>query len=107
MIIKISPVGKINRRLLVTNIKDDQVLSRENLQVQGTGEDLTIKKVAGSSRYNITSVGSSGITWADRYYSVNNRKNFFFSNGVLYSIDEAGSTVELLSIFDPNAIPCS
>ena len=107
MIVTIKPTGRINRRLLTTNIKDTEVLSRENLMVLGQGDNLTIKKVPGSSRYNSTSVGSSGISWADRYYSINNRKNFFFSGGKLYFIDENGNTTEGLAFFNVNAVPCS
>src|SRR3990167_9411973 len=108
MILDLKPTGRINRRSMVTTIEDDQVLARENMMVIGSKkEGLYIKKMSGSSRYNSTSVGSNGITWADRYYAASNRKNFMFSNGVLYFIDENGNTSSLLSFFNQTAIPCS
>lgn len=106
-IISWSPTGRINRRALVQDLEDDEVLYRENWMVQGSPKKLYNKKHPGSDRYNTTSVGSYACTWADRYYSENNRKNFFFSGGILYFIDEAGNATALISTFDINAIPCS
>lgn len=109
MIARLKPTGRINRRSLVTTIEDTQVLSRENLNVIGSKvEGFFVKKVSGADRYNSTSVGSSGVVWADRYYGKQSiRKNFMFSGGMLYFIDENGNTSSLLGFFNPNAIPCS
>ncbi len=104
-IITLKPVGRINRRNLVTQIGDEEVLSRENLFVIGDKEKY-VKKLPGASRYNSTSVGSMPVTAMFRYYSkANMRKNFFFSNGKLYFIDDLGNTTELVSVFAPTAYP--
>ena len=107
VITPIKPTGKINRRNLVTDIEDTEVLSRENLSVIGT-KNFIIKKIPGSSRLNATSVGSSPITWQHRYYNTSQvQRTFFFSGGYLYYSDENGNTTQLLGIFSPNAYPCS
>jgi len=104
-LLTIKPIGRINRRNLVTQIGDEEVLMRENLHVIGDKEKY-LKKVPGSIRYNSTSVGSNPVVSIFRYYSKSSlRKNFFFSGGVLYHIDDSGNTTALISIFSPIAYP--
>lgn len=106
-IVKLSPTGKINRRDLVTDIEDTQVLSRENLAVIGS-KNLKVKKLPGSDRFNSTNAGNGPIVWAHRYYNTTPvARTFFFAQGILYYIDENGNVTTLLSIFSPNAYPCS
>lgn len=105
--VKIMPVGNIDRRSMVTQGKSSAVLSRENLMVIGVDEkDRFIRKVPGANRYNSTSVGSFGVSSMTRYYAQDkSRKNFFFSGGRVYFIDENGNASEVLSLFDVNAYP--
>ena len=107
-IIRIEPIEKINRRDLVTDIGDKQVLSRENLAVIGS-KNMKVKKLPGSSRLNATAVDSTGpITWIHRYYNTTPvARTFFFSQGKLYYTDENGNTSELLTLFSTNAYPSS
>ena len=106
-IISISPVGNIDRRNLVTLGKSEDVLSRENLAVIGINKDeRRVRKMAGSDRYNTTSVGSLPVTSIFRYYSgASLRKNFFYAGGYLYFIDESGTATQILGFFSLNAYP--
>lgn len=105
---RISPTGTINRRAVVTDLENDQVLVRENCYIVGEKPYLRVKKFPGSDRYNSTSVGSSPVVWAHRYYTkANLRKNFFFSGGSIYHIDDNGNTTQGLSVFSPIAYPTS
>jgi len=103
----VRPVGNIDRRSLVTQGNSTSVLYRENLMVIGSKEeDRFIKKHSGSDRYNATSVGSYPAVSPFRYYGSGNiRKNFFFSGGKVYFIDEHGNTSEVLTFFNVNAYP--
>ena len=105
--IVVRPVGNIDRRNLVTQGKSSDVISRENLHVIGIKEDeRMLRKLSGSNRYNTTSVGAFPVTSMFRYYSTNDvRKNFFYSGGYLYFIDEAGNTTSVLGFFSPIAYP--
>jgi hypothetical protein len=107
-IVRINPTGRINRRAITTELPSDQVLKRENFYVTGQKPYLKVKKFAGSDRYNSNSVGSLPVVWASRYYTkANKRKNFFFSGGTLYHIDDLGNTSSLITTFSPTAYPVS
>ena len=104
--IKIAPIGNIDRRHLVNLGNNIDVLSRENLSVIGfKSEERHIKKCSGSDRYNLESVGNYQVVSPFRYYGLNSRKNYFFSGGRVYFIDENGNTSEVLSLFNVNAYP--
>lgn len=105
--VKIMPVGNIDRRSLVTQGKSNAVLTRENMFVVGSDpESQFIRKHSGSDRYNSSTVSSYKAVSPFRYYDVlNSRKNFFFSGGKVWFIDEAGNTDEVLSLFNVNAYP--
>src|SRR3990167_4520678 len=106
-LLTINPTGLMNRRDLVTRIGDDQVLTRENFRVIGL-KDKRNKKIPGSDRYNTTSVGSDPVVWMFRYYTkLLKRKNFFFSGGGLYHIDDSGNTTLIIGTFNPEAYPCA
>lgn len=106
---RIKPIGRINRRAIITDTPEDQVLSRENFYVTGQKPYLKVKKFPGSDRYNSTSVGSYPIVWAFRYQTkLNKRRNYFFGGGFLYHIDDLGNTTAINpAVFDPTAYPCA
>lgn len=105
-IIRISPVGQINRRDIVTDIGDEQVLSRQNMAVIGS-KNKKVKKVPGSSRHAFVD-SSTPVTWITRYYNQTQvARTFFFSGGKLYYADENGNVTQLITIFNPNAYPVS
>ena len=62
-ITRLMPTGRINRRDKPDEISDDQVLSRENIQVIGS-KNKYLRKLPGSDRLNATPVGANGINWA-------------------------------------------
>lgn len=104
-IIRIDPVERINRRDIVTEIGDKQVLSRENFAVIGA-TNKRVKKLAGSDRLNATNAGNGPIVWIYRYYNKTPvARIFFFGAGTLYYSDENGNVTTLISTFDPNAYP--
>ena len=105
---KIRPVGIIDRRGIVTTIGDKNVLTRENLMVVGqTDEERYLKKMAGSRRFNSTTVSSTKpVTSLFRYYTkADVRKTFFFCDGSIYYIGSNGGTTQLESLFNKNAYP--
>lgn len=108
-IVNIPCTDRINRRAILSEVPNGQVISRTNFYVTGQKPYLKVKKFPGSDRYNATSVGNYPAVWAHRYYTkLDVRKNFFFSSGVLYFIDEHGNTTALTpTVFSPTAYPCS
>lgn len=108
--VKLTPNGRINRRTVMTTIKDDEVVIRENLFVNGSGKS-TNKKFYGSDRLTTTSLGNTPVIWGTRYYNVNQRVTFFFSSGNLYQQQEGGGTTTLSpAVFSEdinNISPCS
>lgn len=107
-IVRIKPTGRMNRRAIATDLADTQVINRVNFYVSGQKEYAKVKKFPGSTRYNSTSVGDEAVTWAARYYTkANKRRNYFFSNGVLYHIDDLGTTTTVGSFFSMEAYPVS
>lgn len=87
--------------------KTTSVLTRRNFHVIGSEEaERFIRKVPGADRYNATVVGNLPVNTIFRYYATNNqRKNFFFSGGSLYFIDEAGNFTQNLGVFNQGAYP--
>lgn len=107
--ITISPVGRIDRRNLVTKGQSIDVLSRENLSVIGLKEEeRRVKKVPGTDRLNSTTVGSYPFVSGARYYTKREvRKTFAFNqDGYIYHIDDNGNTTQKVGVFDKNAYPC-
>lgn len=108
-IIQILPVGRINRRDLVSEIDDDQVLSRENFAVIGS-KNKKLKKLPGSDRFNSSSFTAGPTVWGYRYYTKSNkRKTFFFNqgDGSIYHISDAGVLTQDVSIFSHITYPCA
>lgn len=110
-ILNIPLTGRINRRDLPNRLKPGEVLSRENFEVIGIGDEKRCRKIAGATRFSDTNIGNSYI-WGTRYYTKIGdsvvRKTFAFNtNGKLYNIDDNGVETELLGIFSPSAFPCS
>src|SRR3990167_1480573 len=108
-IYKFRPIGRMNRRSLVSEIGDTQVLWRENFQVIGAdAETRFLRKVSGSDRFNSTSTGTPPFVSGIRYYTKQNKRRTFAYNqdGYLYYFDENGNTTQLLGVFSPLAYPC-
>ena len=103
--------NRINRRDLPNRLRDGEVLSRENMEIIGIGEEKRNRKVSGADRFSTANTGTS-YTWGFRYYTKIGdsvaRKTFAFNtNGSLYFIDDNGNETAAITIFTGTARPCA
>ena len=96
----------VNRRDLPHLIEDGEVLSRENMEVVGSGKEKRNRKVPGANRFSDTDTGDYYISGIRYYSGANLRKTFAFNNGVIYQVDDNGveSAVPDL-VFGLTAVP--
>lgn len=100
--------GRINRRDARDKLAKGEVLFRENMLVEGIGDQKRCKKLPGSDRYSKTDLGGD-FTSGYRYYSGNIGKTFAFNNETkkLYFIDELGNETQCVHLPSAHvAIPC-
>ena len=95
----------VNRRDLPHLIEDGEVLSRENMEVVGSGKEKRNRKVPGANRFSDTDTGDYYISGIRYYFDPNNRKTYAFNNGRIYHVDDNGTELMVDLNFDVNAVP--
>ncbi len=95
-LLTIKPTGRINRRLAPDQIANDEVVTRENMVVEGIGANRFTRKHPGADRFVTTAVGTRFIGLF-RYYSKDKTATFGLNDGTLYHIDASGATTSKIT----------